>query len=138
MLRLFDNGNRFVVFIEFHYAIAFRIVHIVAEYRCAMLHGCRSTQRLSQTIAVEDIISQHKSAWFARNELFADNEGLGESVWGRLDLVAEIHAILRTVSQETLKVRQILGRGNDEDITNTCHHQYAKRIINHRLVIHRQ
>ena len=94
MLGLFDNGNCLVIFVEFHHAIAFWVIHVVAEYRRAMLHRCRSAQRLSQTIAVEDIISQNKSTRLTRNELFADDEGLSETVWGRLNLVTEVHAIL--------------------------------------------
>ena len=45
---------------------------------------------------------------------------------------------MRTITQKTLEIRQILRRADDQDVTDPGHHQHAERIVDHRLVVYRQ
>ena len=101
-----------------------------------MFHRGGLAQCPAQTVAVEDVVAEHQRARLTIDELLAEDECLGQTIRGRLHLVREAHAILGAVSQQTLEVRQILRRGDDQNVTDARHHQHAQRVVDHRLVIH--
>ena len=136
MLRLLHDGDGLLVLVELDHAVAFRVVHVVAEHRGTMLGRSRLAQRAAQAIAVEDVVAQHQSARLAVDELLAQQERLGQAVGARLHLVGEAHAVLAAVAQQTLEVRQIVRRADDQDVADPGHHQHAQRIVDHRLVVH--
>ena len=139
--RLLLDRDGLLVLVELDHAVTFRIVHIVAEHTCALTElrlAYRATQRGTQTVAVEDVVSQHERARFSVDELLPQQERLCQAVRAGLHLVGEVHAVMRAVSQELFEIRQILRRGDDQDIADARHHEHAERIVDHRLVVHRQ
>lgn len=129
------------ILVELDHAIPFRIVDIIAEHaRAPAGLGLRdrAAQGRAQTIAVEDVVAQHQRAWLARDELLTQQERLSQTIRRRLHLVREPHPVMRTITQKTLEIRQILRRADDQDVADAGHHQHAERIVDHRLVVHRQ
>ena len=128
MLRLFHNGDGLPVLVELDHAVAFRIIHVIAEHRRALAVldlADRAPQRGAQPVAVEDVVAQYQRARLAVDELLAQQERLREPVGARLDLVGESHAILASIAQQTLEIRQIMRCADDQDVTDARHHQYA-------------
>ena len=100
--RLLFDRDGLLVLVKLNYAVTFRIVHIIAEYTCALAGlrlAYRTAQRGAQTIAVEDVVSQYQRARFAVDELFTQKECLRQTIRAGLHLVGEVHAIMRTVAQ---------------------------------------
>ena len=85
--------------------------------------------------SVEDVVTQHHAGGVIPDELAADDKGLRQSVRRRLFRVSEVHTVVRTVPEQALEARQVIGGGNDEDIPDTGQHQDGDRIVDHRLVI---
>lgn len=141
MGRLLLDGHGLLTLVELDHAVTLRIVDIIAEHARA-LAGLglrdRATQSRTQTIAVEDVVSQHQRARLARDELLTQQERLSQTIRRRLHLVREPHPVMRTIAQEPLEVRQILRRADDQNVTDPGHHQHAQRIVDHRLVVYRQ
>ena len=74
MLRLFHDGDGLLVLVEFDHAVAFRIVHVIAEHRrtpAVLGLADRTSQRGAQPVAVEDVVAQHQRARLAVDELLA-------------------------------------------------------------------
>ena len=71
MLGFFDDADRLVVGVEFHDAIPLGVIHVIAEHRGALLNGGRLAQLAPETIAVEDVVAEHKRARIAVDELLA-------------------------------------------------------------------
>ena len=100
--RLLFDRDGLLVLVKLNYAVTFWIVHIIAEYTCALAGlrlAYRTAQRGAQTIAVEDVVSQYQRARFAVDELFTQQECLCQTIRAGLHLVGEVHAIMRTVAQ---------------------------------------
>ena len=138
MFRLLYDRDSLLVLVELDHAVAFRIIHVIAEHCSTMLHCDSLAQGTPQPVAIKDVITQHKRARLAVDELLTQQERLCQPVRARLDLVGESHAILASIAQQTLEIRQIMRCADNQDVANARHHQHAQRIVNHRLVIHRQ
>ena len=52
--------------------------------------------------------------------------------------VVEAHAEPRAVAEQLAVERNVLRRGDDEDVADPGEHQHRDRIIDHRLVVDRQ
>ena len=87
---------------------------------------------------MEDIVTQYHTGSVVPDELPADDEGLGETVRGRLLRIGELHPEIRTVPEQPLETRKVVGRGDDEDIPDARQQKHGHRIVDHRLVINRQ
>ena len=127
--------------VELDHTIAFRIVDIVAEHTCALAAFGLSdglAQCGAQTVTVEDVVAQHERARLAVDELLSQEECLRQTIRAGLHLIGKMHAVMRTVAEELFEVRQVLRRGDDQDVTDARKHEHAERIVDHRLVIHRQ
>ena len=139
--RLFFQRQDMSLLIKVGNAKPLRIRYILAEDCCLakMLrvpHGL--SQHAAKMVAIEDIISQHQGSTVITNEIFTQHKCLCQTIWCFLHLVAEMHAKLRTIPQQCLKVANIMRCGNNQHITDPCQHQCAQRIKDHWLVIHRQ
>ena len=42
------------------------------------------------------------------------------------------------VAEQLAKARQVLRRGDDQDVADAGEHQHRQRVVHHRLVVHRQ
>ena len=100
MLWLFLNGNHLSVLVELSNAIAFGVVHVVAENNCAVLNLCSIGQLLTKTLAVEDIIAKNKANLVITNKFLTENECLRKSIGRRLNLVVDVHTELRAVTEK--------------------------------------
>jgi len=87
---------------------------------------------------MEEVVAQHQGRRGAVQKVAADHKRLGQPVWTGLHSVFNAHAPAGSIAQQLLKGRLIVGRGNNQNLANAAQHQCAKRVINHRLVIHRQ
>src|SRR2546427_284461 len=74
----------------------------------------------------------------AVDELATNDERLGKSFGTRLRGVAEADAQLRAIAQQRLETGEVLGRGDDKDVTDTSQHEGGQGVVDHRLVVHRQ
>ena len=141
MLGLLLDGHGVELLVELHHAEALGVVHVVAEHGGAALAlGALDggAQVAPQAVAVEDVVAQHQRAAVAAHELLADDEGLRQAVRAGLLGVGQAHAVVRAVLEQTLEVRQVGGRRDDEDLADARHHEHRQRIVDHRLVVHRK
>lgn len=67
----------------------------------------------------------------------ADDEGFGKPVGLRLFGIGQFEPEFRTVPQQLAKNRQVAWRRDDKNLANSGEHQYAQRIVDHRLVMYR-
>ena len=65
-------------------------------------------------------------------------DGLGQAIGAGLHRVADLHAPGAAIPQQPLEGRLIVGRGDDQHLADSRQHQRAERVVDHRLVIHRQ
>jgi len=86
----------------------------------------------------ENIVAQNKGHTVIADEFFTDEKGLREALGLWLHRVGEVDIPLRTVAQETLEERGVVGRGDDENLRDAGQHEHRERIVDHRLVVHRQ
>ena len=89
-------------------------------------------------MAIEDVVAQHHRTGRAGQKLAANQKGLGQALRPGLHRIRQAHAPLRSIAQELLKARRVLGRADHEHFANTCEHQRRQRVVHHGLVIHRQ
>ncbi len=136
--RLLFQRDRLELFIELHHAEALRVHHLIAENRGAAVARADVFQLFGEALTKENVIAQHQRAAFAGKKVLADDKRLRQAfrLWlhGELQLNAERTA----VTQQPLKGRQIFRRGDHQNLSNARQHQHGERIVNHRLVIHRQ
>lgn len=134
---LFHDRDGPPLAIELHDAEALGVVHVVAEDRGAarlcVLDGARQVAR--QAVAVEDVVAEHQGARLAVNKLLADGECLGQAVGTRLLGVGEVHAVARTIPEQTLEVGEVGRRRDDKDVPNARQHKAGQRVVDHGLVV---
>lgn len=126
--------------VELNDAEALGVVHVVAEDRGAarlgVLDGARQVAR--QSVAVEDVVTEHEGARLAGDELLADGEGLRQAVGARLLGVGQVHAVARAVPEQALEVGQVGRGGDDQDVPDARQHEGGQRVVDHGLVVDRQ
>jgi hypothetical protein len=71
------------------------------------------------------------------NELLADEESLRETARLGLHAIANLDAQLSAVAQQAAELCFVARRGDDQDLPDAGQHQHRKRVIDHRLVVHR-
>ena len=128
------------ILVKGHHAEPLRVRHIVAKNRGSavfrVLDGC--LEDLSEAVAVEDIVPQDHSSGFPRQELLPQDEGLGQAVGARLDLIGQVDAELASVPQQGFKPRRIRGGRDDENVLDSCQHQGGQGVIDHGLIVNRE
>src|SRR4029453_9891072 len=91
-----------------------------------------------EPVPVEDVVPEDQRDPVGAHEAPADDEGLRKALRAWLLRVAEPEAPLLAASEQLAEARQILGRGDDQDLPDAREHQHAQRVIDHRLVVDRQ
>ena len=135
------DAEAVAVLVKLRDAVALGIVHPVAEDRSLALlfrHPHRFLEHGHETGAVEDIVSQHQACAIVPDEVLPDEEGLRKTVGRRLLGITERHAVIAPVAQQAAEGRQVLRRGDDQDVPDAREHQGRDRIIHHRLVEDRE
>src|SRR5690606_26500729 len=93
------------------------------------------TQHGAETIAVEDVVAENQADAAVTDKLLTDQERLSQSVRRGLFGITKRDTEIRTIAKQLAKVRQIVGRGNHQNLANSRQHQYRKRVIDHRFVV---
>ena len=96
---LLFKADSVAALIEFDYAIVLRVIDVVGKDSCAGRASGGALEELSEVGTVEDIIAEHQSASVAVDEVFADEEGLSQSVRLRLNGVGNVQAQLGAVAK---------------------------------------
>jgi len=89
-------------------------------------------------MAVENIVAQHQGRQIVPNEGFADDKGLRQAVGAGLHGVVQVEAPPFAGAEQLLEARGVLRGGDDQDVADSSQHQGAQRVVDHRLVEHRQ
>lgn len=139
MGRFLLDAEAVALAVKLRHAVALRVVDIISEDGRLVLSLCVAHALLEQpreARAVEDVVAQDEADAVLAHKLLADDEGLGQSVGTRLLGIAEAHTQLAAIAQQTAEARQVVGRGDDEDVADAGEHQRRDGIIDHRLVIY--
>ena len=139
MGRFLLDAEAVALAVKLRHAIALRVVDIISEDGRLVLSLCIAHALLEQpreARAVEDVVAQDEADAVLAHKLLADDESLGQSVGTRLLGIAEAHTQLAAIAQQTAEARQVVGRGDDEDVADAGEHQRRDGIIDHRLVIY--
>ena len=110
-------------------------IPVIPEHRGPGLIGRRLFQMLRQPGPVENVVPQNHGTPVPVDELLTQNKRLGQAIRRRLHLVAQMDPIPAPIPQQPLKIRQILGGGNDQDIPDPGQHQRGQGIENHGFII---
>ena len=89
-------------------------------------------------VAVDQVVAERQRAGLAGDPVAADQEGLGDAVRPRLLGVGKAHAEPLAVAQQAAELRQVLRRGDHQDVADAGQHQRGQRVVDHRLVVDRQ
>ena len=89
-------------------------------------------------VGVDQVVAERQGAGLAGDPVAADQEGLGDAVRSRLLGVGEAHAEPLAVAQQAAELRQVLRRGDHQDVADAGQHQGGQRVVHHRLVVDRQ
>ena len=99
---------------------------------------CCVTEGFGEVVAVEDVVAEDEAAALAGEEVFADEECLGETVGRGLDGVGEGESPLGAVAEQLAEAGRVVGGGDDQDVADAGQHEGRERVIDHRLVVDRQ
>ena len=136
--RLLHDLDRAAGGVERHHAVAFRIAHLIGEHRRAVRPRRRRAQQCGQMVGVDQVVAERQRAGLAGDPVAADQEGLRDALGPRLLGIGEAHAEARAVAQQAAELRQVLGRGDHQDVADAGQHQRRQRVVDHRLVVDRQ
>ena len=95
-------------------------------------------QLSAQPGAVEDVVAEDEGGVVTGEEVLAEDEGLRQPLGPRLHHVLEAHAQVGAVAEQSLEGGLVLGGGDDQDLADPGGHEGAERVVDHRLVEHRQ
>ncbi|MNP42693.1 hypothetical protein D3C76_1364760 [compost metagenome] len=119
-LRLFLDRQHTALLVEFGYAVALWIMHVISKYRRPYIPAIGAQQQRLEIMAVENVVAQYQGGRIITDEIRADSERLRQAVRARLHGIGKVQAPLRTIAQQLLEARCVLWRGDDEDVANTC------------------
>ena len=88
-------------------------------------------------MAVKEVVSQHQGNRVTIEEISPNQKSLRQAIGAGLHGITDGHPPGTAISQQALKGLLVMGRGDDQHLTNPSQHQGAERIVNHRLVVHR-
>ena len=140
MLWLFLDAQTVSVLIKFCHTIAFRIVHPITEHGCFVLFLCGIncfSQHLGKTRTLEDIITQYQTSTIFTNEVGTNRKCLCQTVRTWLLCIFEMHAIVASVTKQSLESWEVEWGRDNQYVTDTSQHQHADRVVHHRFVIYR-
>ena len=122
---------------ELHHAVGCRLRNMVTKNRGPRATRISRLDGLNEVLPVENIVAQHKGGWSIAHKVRSDVERLCKPLRTRLGGVAQRNAKLAAITEQALEERQILRRGNQQNLSDARQHEHRQRIVNHRLVIHR-
>ena len=102
--------------------------------QCFAFHSC--LQSFVQSMSREDIIARYNYYRLVTDRACYNDKRLRKAVRKRLHSICKAHSKLVFLTDEILKMRCILRRGNDQNIPNAYIHQHRYRVVDHRLAIY--
>ena len=90
--RLLGDGKHPMMAVELYHAKPLGIDHLVGKYRRTLRDGCVLLQQGNETLAVEDVVSEHQAHRTVPDELFTDEECLSQPLWSGLHGIAQVDA----------------------------------------------
>ena len=138
LARLLLDADRASRRVELDHAVALGVEHVVGEHRRARAVRVGGAQLRLQIVAPEQVVAQHQAARARADEIAADAKRLRQSVGRRLHRVLQVQAPLAAVAQQLGEARRVLRRRDDQHVAHAGQHQRGQRVIDHRLVVHRQ
>jgi len=124
--------------IELHHAVALRVAHGVGEDGGPAAVAVAGGELGHQVVAVEEVVAQHQGGRRTLQEAGADQEGLGQACGAGLYGVVNGNAPGTAVAEQALEQGLVVGGGDDQHLADARQHQGAERVVDHRLVVHRQ
>ena len=94
-------------------------------------------QQSRETGTIKDIVAKHKTNTVIADELFADDECLGQPVGRGLLCVFKLHPQFLAVAQQSSESGQIVWSGDDQYFLDACKHKHRYGVIYHGLVENR-
>src|SRR5450830_1659655 len=122
--------------VELNGAVGAGIGDAVGEYGSAA-DVMEAFEPCPQTRSVEDVVAEDERHGVLADEVGSQDESLSQAVRLRLDRVADRDAELRAVSEKTVELGCVVRCCDDEDLADTCSDQRRQRVVDHRLVVHR-
>ena len=111
---------------------------MVGKHAAALLAGHGTAEQVLEVVAVIDVVAQYQGRQVVADKVFANQKGLGQPVRRGLHGVTDIQPPAPTVAEQLFEARGVLRGGDDQNVANARQHQGGQRVINHRLVVHRQ
>ena len=136
--RFFFQREHLALLVELRHAIALGVGDMVGKHAgaCIALHG--TAQQLVEIMAVEDVVAQHQGAGRTVQKGLANQKGLRQAVRAGLHRVLQLDTPLAAIAQQLLKAWCVLGGADNQNLFDPRQHQGGERVVDHRLVIHRQ
>src|ERR1700726_4547510 len=122
--------------VELHDTVTLRIAHLISENACSLLNGQRVAVEIE--FAVKNVVTEDQGNAGPGDKICADEKSFCDPIWFCLLSVMEIQSELGPVAQKITQHRQILWRGDDQDLAQTAEHESSQRIADHRLVVDRK
>ena len=138
LLRFLFDRQGVEIFVKFDYAETFGVFDLITEYGCAVGLGGGLFQCLRKRLAVENIVAQNQANIVVADKFFADDKCLCQAVRTGLHGIADGNAEIAAVAEQAFERGVVFRRGNDQNIADSCQHQYGQGIVNHGLVVHGQ
>src|SRR5579862_3172487 len=124
--------------VEFYDSISFGIEHRIGKDDCTVLDGGSILELRRQSVAIENIVAQDQRACISMNKVFRNQEGLRDSARVWLHGVAQLNTPAASVSQQLPEQGSVVGRGDNQYVTNSREHERTERVVNHGLVVDRE
>ena len=127
-----------MVTVKLCHTIALRILHPVTEHGgLSLLFGCAYSlgEQGTETIPLEDVVTQHQTYAILTNEVCTDGKGLSQTIGTGLLGIGKAYTYVTAITQQPLESRQIKGCTDNQNISDTRLHEDAHRIVNHRFVV---
>ena len=87
---------------------------------------------------MEDVVTQNQARRPAVDKVAADQKSLGQPAGMRLHGIFKAQAPLTAIAQQLVKQVLLMRGGDEQDFIDSRHHQGGQRVVDHRLVVHRQ
>ena len=110
------------MWVEFDYAKALGVFHLVGEYGGTVGLCGGLLQGLGEGLAVEDVVAQYEADVVAADKLFANDESLGKAVRAGLDGLLQADAEVSAVAEQAAEGGVVFGGGDDEDFSDVGQH----------------
>ena len=105
--------------VKLHNTEGARVVHITAKDGCSRGAGSGLPQLLFKPFSKENIVSQCETHAVAAYEALAQNKGVRNAAAVKLPNVGYVCAEAVSVPQQALELGKLVGRDNDENVSDT-------------------